>query len=232
MISVQDLTKKYTTGSTELTVLKNINFSIQKGDFVAIVGKSGSGKSTLLYQMSLLDLPTSGDIVIDGINTKSFSEEARVAYRLNDLGYVFQEYALIPSLTALENVMAPFMMRGLSEENAKKQAMDVLGKVGLEGKTNNLPAQLSGGQQQRVSIARAIGHSPKILYADEPTANLDTVTSKQVLSLFLDLHKSGQTIIMVTHEDDYAKLAGRIITLADGSIISDTQNKLPKAKKR
>ncbi|MBP7774549.1 ABC transporter ATP-binding protein [Candidatus Woesebacteria bacterium] len=231
MITVQDLTKKYTTGSTELTVLKNINFSIQKGEFVAIVGKSGSGKSTLLYQMSLLDLPTSGNIVIDGINTKTFSEEARVAYRLNDLGYVFQEYALIPSLTALENVMAPFMMRGLSEEKAKKQAMEVLGKVGLEGKINNLPAQLSGGQQQRVSIARAIGHAPKILYADEPTANLDTVTSKQVLSLFIDLHKSGQTIIMVTHEDDYAKLAGRIITLADGSIVSDTHNKLPKAKK-
>jgi putative ABC transport system ATP-binding protein len=140
---------------------------------------------------------------------------------LNDLGFVFQEYALIPSLTAMENVMTPIMMRGQSQKKAEQAAIDVLVKVGLKDKTQNLPAQLSGGQQQRVSIARAIGHSPKILYADEPTANLDTITSKQVLSLFLDLHRQGQTIIMVTHEKEYARLAGRIITLADGNIISD-----------
>lgn len=225
MITVKDLTKIYTTGSTQLTVLHKINFTIKRGEFVAIVGKSGSGKSTLLYQMSLLDIPTSGDIIIDGINTKSFSEDARVSYRLNDLGYVFQEYALLPSLTALENVMTPFMMRGLSQENAESESLIVLQKVGLEEKANNLPTQLSGGQQQRVSIARAIGHSPKILYADEPTANLDTLTSKQVLSLFLDLHKSGQTIIMVTHEEEYARLAQRIITLADGRIISDKKTR-------
>jgi len=221
MITVRNLTKIYKTGSTELTVLNKLNLTIQKGEFVAIVGKSGSGKSTLLYQMSLLDVPTSGDIIAEGINTKSFSEEARVLYRLNDLGFVFQEYALIPSLTAMENVMTPIMMRGQSQKKAEQAAIDVLVKVGLKDKTQNLPAQLSGGQQQRVSIARAIGHSPKILYADEPTANLDTITSKQVLSLFLDLHRQGQTIIMVTHEKEYARLAGRIITLADGNIISD-----------
>lgn len=221
MIKVTNLTKIYKTGPVELTVLDKLSFSIQKGEFVAIVGKSGSGKSTLLYQMSLLDTPSGGEIIIDGINTKTFSEDDRVAYRLNDLGYVFQEYALIPSLTALENVMTPIMMRGKSIADATRIAIDVLQKVGLGDKKDNLPAQLSGGQQQRVSIARAIGHSPKVLYADEPTANLDTLTSKQVLELFLELHKSGQTIIMVTHESEYAKLADRIITLADGKIISD-----------
>lgn len=225
MITVKNLTKTYITGSTELTVLKNISFTVKEGEFVAIVGKSGSGKSTLLYQMSLLDVFTSGDILIDGVNTKLLSEEARIEYRLNGLGYVFQEYALIPTLTALENVMTPFMMRGLLEKEAELEATKVLEKVGLGDRLNNLPAQLSGGQQQRVSIARAIGHSPKVLYADEPTANLDTNTSKQVLSLFLELHKSGQTIIMVTHEQEYAKLAQRIITLGDGKIISDKKTK-------
>ncbi len=224
MITVQNLTKTYKTGSTELTVLKNLNFKITKGEFVAIVGKSGSGKSTLLYQMSLLDVPTSGDIIIDGKQTKTFSEEARVDYRLHDLGYVFQEYALIPSLTALENVMTPSMMRGLSEKESIRVSTEVLTKVGLGDRINNLPSQLSGGQQQRVSIARAIAHSPKVLYADEPTANLDTATSKQVLDLFLELHRLGQTIIMVTHEEEYAKLATRIITLADGTIVSDKRN--------
>mgnify|MGYP001476185372 CR=1 FL=1 len=192
MITVQNLTKTYKTGSTELTVLKNLNFKITKGEFVAIVGKSGSGKSTLLYQMSLLDVPTSGDIIIDGKQTKTFSEEARVDYRLHDLGYVFQEYALIPSLTALENVMTPSMMRGLSEKESIRVSTEVLTKVGLGDRINNLPSQLSGGQQQRVSIARAIAHSPKVLYADEPTANLDTATSKQVLDLFLELHRLGK----------------------------------------
>lgn len=222
MITVNNLKKVYKSGTTELVVLKELNFSVAKGEFVAIVGKSGSGKSTLLYQLSLLDVPTSGEIVIEGTLTNTFTEEDRVAYRLNQLGYVFQEYALIPSLNAIENVMTPLLMRGLSETEALMQSRLVLEKVGLGDKMENLPNQLSGGQQQRVSIARAIAHTPKILYADEPTANLDSSTSDQVLTLFQELHRGGQTIIMVTHELEYARLADRIITLSDGSITTDT----------
>jgi len=229
MIEVKNLSKIYKTGNTSLTVLNNLNFDIGEGEFVAIVGKSGSGKSTLLYQMSLLDTPTSGTVWIDGLDTESFPEDARVTYRLNKLGYVFQEYALIPSLTAIENVMTPLLMRGLSESDAHKQSEVALKKVGLSEKLNNLPSQLSGGQQQRVSIARAIGHTPKILYADEPTANLDSTTSRQVFDIFKELHALGQTIVMVTHEEEYARLAGRMITLADGNIKMDTKN--PKNKK-
>ena len=221
MITVKNLTKVYKTGGTELTVLKRLNFTVEKGEFVAIVGKSGSGKSTLLYQLSLLDVPTEGEITVDGVATNSFSEDERVIYRLNTLGYVFQEYALIPSLNAIENVMTPLLMRGLTVRDAEIQSRKVLEKVGLSDKVDNLPNQLSGGQQQRVSIARAIGHTPKILYADEPTANLDTSTSDQVLDIFKELHKNGQTIIMVTHELEYARLADRVITLTDGSIVSD-----------
>lgn len=230
MITVNNLSKTYKTGITELTVLKDLNFSVEKGEFVAIVGKSGSGKSTLLYQLSLLDIPTQGEIIIDGNLTNTFSEEERVVYRLNQLGYVFQEYALIPSLSALENVMTPLLMRGLPENEAVIQSEIVLEKVGLSDKTNNLPNQLSGGQQQRVSIARAIAHTPKILYADEPTANLDTSTSDQVLDIFQELHKNGQTIIMVTHELEYARLADRVITLSDGKIVNTKSNKYNKRK--
>jgi putative ABC transport system ATP-binding protein len=221
MITVKNLTKVYKTGGTELIVLKRLNFTVEKGEFVAIVGKSGSGKSTLLYQLSLLDVPTEGEISIDGVVTNTFSEDERVIYRLNTLGYVFQEYALIPSLNALENVMTPLLMRGVTVKDAEIQARKVLEKVGLSDKVDNLPNQLSGGQQQRVSIARAIGHTPKILYADEPTANLDTSTSDQVLDIFKELHKNGQTIIMVTHELEYSRLADRVITLTDGNIVSD-----------
>lgn len=221
MIEIKNITKTYQTGTQQLTVLKGLHFSITKGEFVAIVGKSGSGKSTLLYQMSLLDVPTSGTVIIDKKDTSQFSEEERVDYRLRELGYVFQEYALIPSLSAIENVSVPLLMRGSTFKNAYRQATEVLIKVGLEGKFDNLPSQLSGGQQQRVSIARAVAHKPQILYADEPTANLDTQTSDQVLKIFKELHGLGQTIVMVTHEAEYARLADRIITLADGNIISD-----------
>ncbi len=225
MIEVRDLTKTYTSGQGELTVLKQLNFRVKSGEFVAIIGKSGSGKSTLLYQMSLLDCPTGGAIMIDGLETCRMSEEDRVRYRLAEFGFVFQEYALIPSLTALENVMAPILMRSVSFVHAQSRARESLTRVGLADRAENLPSQLSGGQQQRVSIARAIANRPKILYADEPTANLDTATSKTVLEIFKDLHKKGQTIIMVTHEMEYAKMAQRIITLSDGMIVDDSQKK-------
>lgn len=225
MIEVNKLIKTYTTGNTSVPVLKGLSFSIQRSEFVAIMGKSGSGKSTLLYQMSLLDVPTSGEVVLDGVQTIAFSEQERVSFRLKELGFVFQEYALIPSLTAIENVVTALLMRNHTLDSSIKMATETLEGVGLGDKLNNTPSQLSGGQQQRVSIARAIVHRPKILFADEPTANLDSQISRQILSIFQELHRNGQTIVMVTHEQEYAKVADRILTLEDGIIVSDKKNK-------
>ncbi len=218
MIKVHNLIKSYQSGAGELVVLKNIGFSVRRGEFLAITGRSGSGKSTLLYQLGLLDFPNSGKIFIDGLETSTLSGQERTAMRLLELGYIFQDYALLPSLSALENVMIPLLMQGMSPKDAKIKAMRALDRVGLGDKLVNLPSQLSGGQQQRVSIARAIGHDPKIIFADEPTANLDSETSKVVLDAFLDLHRQGQTIVMVTHEPEYAAVADRVITLSDGVI--------------
>ncbi len=225
MIKIKDITKIFRIGDTELIALKGITFDIPAGQFLAITGLSGSGKSTFLYQLSLLDTPNRGTISIENINVSEFSSDERITYRLNNLGYIFQDYAILPTLTARENVMMPLLMRGIPENLASKKAEVALTKVDLQDKFDNLPSQLSGGQQQRVSIARAIVHEPKILFADEPTANLDTVSSDIVLKIFLDLHKQGQTIIMVTHEPEYAKLAQRNIELRDGSIISDVLQK-------
>lgn len=218
MIEVDNIVKTFKNGTVETPVLKGISLVVPNGEFLAITGKSGSGKSTLLYQLSLLDTPTSGIIKYDGEEVTKLSSQKRTSYRLHNLGFVFQDYALIPTLTATENVMVPLLMLGLETINAIKQAHEALDRVGLPDKFDNLPSMLSGGQQQRVSIARAIGHKPKIVFADEPTANLDSETSETVLSAFTDLHKQGQTIIMVTHELEYARLSDRIITLSDGKI--------------
>ncbi len=225
MIIVQGLKKSYHTGGVDFPVLRGIDFHVEKGEFVAITGRSGSGKSTLLYQLGLLDYPNSGSIIIDGLETSTLSSSQRTQLRLIELGYVFQDYALLPSLTALENVLVPLLMLGLSDKEAKKKAVHALHRVGLEHRLTNLPSQLSGGEQQRVSIARAIAFEPKVLFADEPTANLDSETSQLVLDTFLELNRDGQTIIMVTHEKEYAQLADRIFTLSDGVISSVSKGK-------
>ncbi len=225
MIQVTNLIKSFKSGESTLTVLKGLNLSVPKGQFLSITGRSGSGKSTLLYQLGLLDHPNAGEITIDGIDVSKLSHDARTQFRLNKLGYVFQDYALIPELTALENVLIPLLMQGQSEQQAQVQAVEALEKLKLADKMNNLPSQLSGGQQQRVSIARAIAHNPQIIFADEPTANLDTETSDAVLDAFIELHKQGQTIIMVTHEPEYARLTDRMIILKDGVITEDVLQK-------
>lgn len=218
IIEAKNLIKKFKSGASELVVLKNLNLEVKPGEFLAITGRSGSGKSTLLYQLGLLDRPNSGEIFIDGINVSSLTDDERTLFRLNELGYIFQDYALVPELNALENVLIPLLMQGLTMEQAEKSSRASLEKVGLLQKINNLPSQLSGGEQQRVSIARAIGHNPKILFADEPTANLDSETAEIVLKTFLDLNKEGQTIVMVTHEPEYAALTHREVVLAEGVI--------------
>jgi putative ABC transport system ATP-binding protein len=225
MINIKNLTKSFTSGDATLIAVNNLSLTIPEGQFVAITGRSGSGKSTLLYQLGLLDHPTSGEVYIDGVNATALSENDQTRMRLHALGYIFQDYAILPSLTALENVMVPLLMQGMSEKDAKVKAAYALDRVGLGDRMNNLPSQLSGGQQQRVSIARAIGHDPKIVFADEPTANLDSETSRTVLDAFLELNKEGQTIVMVTHEPEYAELTHRIIELRDGVIVSDELNK-------
>ncbi len=221
MISGHNIVKKFGKGELELTVLKNIDIQIDSGEFVAVIGPSGAGKSTLMYQLSLLDEPTEGEVIIDGVKTSELNNSEKTEFRLRQLGYVFQDYALLPEMTAIENVALPMIMQGKNKNEAYAQAQKALTRIGLADKLGNLPSQLSGGQQQRVSIARAVAHDPKILFADEPTANLDVTSSHQVLEVFLDLHKEGQTIIMVTHEEEYAQKAKRIIQLVDGRINSD-----------
>ena len=224
MLKADKLTKIFQSGDQRIVALNELTFEVPEGQFLTITGKSGSGKSTLLYQLGLLDMPTSGAVLIDGRDMVPVSENDRTTTRLNELGYIFQDYAILPSLTALENTVVPLLMQGYTDKIAYSKAKKALERIGLGDRMNNLPSQLSGGQQQRVAIARAIAHSPKIIFADEPTANLDSETSEQVIEAFLELNKEGQTIIMVTHEPEYAKLAHRTILMADGNIVSDTMN--------
>ncbi len=224
MIEVKNLTKIFQSGDQEIRALDGLSFKLPEGQFLTITGKSGSGKSTLLYQLGLLDMPTGGEVILDGIECVTLDENKRTMIRLNELGYIFQDYAILPSLTALENTVLPLLMQGYSQKEAEVKAIKALERIGLGDRIHNLPSQLSGGQQQRVSIARAIAHDPKIIFADEPTANLDSETSDQVIRAFIDLNRDGQTIVMVTHEPEYARLAHRTITMADGKITSDTLN--------
>jgi putative ABC transport system ATP-binding protein len=207
-------------GDVETRVLKGIDLHIANGEFIAIMGRSGAGKSTLLYQISLLDEPTIGEIVIDGHNTHRMSADEKMLFRLSKFGYVFQDYALLPELTALENVALPLLMQGATKKKAYAESTVALGRVGLSHRLQSLPSRLSGGEQQRVSIARAVAHKPTILFADEPTANLDNESSRAVLDIFRELHAHGQTIIMVTHEEPFAKEAQAIVHMDDGKIIS------------
>ena len=221
LIETKNLVKTFIDGDKETRVLKSVDFSAESGEWIAIMGRSGAGKSTLMYQMSLLDDPTSGEIYIAGLDAHNMTPAEKTEFRLNELGYVFQDYALLPDLTALENVAVPIMMQGKTKSTAFATAKAVLERVGLGHRLSNLPSQLSGGEQQRTSIARALAHNPKILFADEPTANLDNESSKTIMQLFQEVHKQGQTIIMVTHEEEYSKLAQRIVLLDDGKIIKD-----------
>lgn len=221
MITVRELEKVYTSKAVSNRVLKGISLDIDEGEFVAIIGRSGAGKSTLLYQLGLLDEPTSGEIRIGNTDTSRLSYRKRVAFRLVNFGFVFQDYALLPELTALENVIVPLLMKGEGRIEANKKAMQALSRVGLSERLANVPSQLSGGEQQRVSVARAVAHTPSIVFADEPTASLDRTTAREVLDVLTEIHQAGQTIVMVTHEAEDTEIVDRIITLDDGLVIAD-----------
>ncbi len=221
ILRTENLVKTFIDGRKETRVLKGMNLSIENGSFVAITGKSGSGKSTLVYQLGLLDEPTSGEVYINDKESSKLSVDERTKYRLNNFGFVFQDYALMPELLAWENVALPMLMRGFSKSDSKNKAEATLDLLGMKERSLHRPSQLSGGESQRVSIARAIIHNPAVLFADEPTANLDSERSRQIIDIFHDLHKKGQTIVMVSHEVEYVQESPRIITIEDGVIIND-----------
>ncbi|HET6229081.1 MAG TPA: ABC transporter ATP-binding protein [Longimicrobiaceae bacterium] len=220
MLIVQDLRKTYPSGGRELSALRDVSFRIDAGEFVAIVGPSGSGKTTLLGLLAGLDRPTGGTVRLDDTDLGSLSEDARARLRRERIGFVFQSFQLIPTLTAQENVEVPMELRG--SPGGAERARELLARVGLEGRGHHFPAQLSGGEQQRVAIARAFVHSPSILFADEPTGNLDAATGARVVDLLTELNRElGTTLVLVTHDSDLAGKARRVIRLADGAVVSD-----------
>ena len=221
-IQTKNLRKTFIDGTKETEVLKGIDIGIKQGDFVSITGASGAGKSTFLYQLGLLDVPSDGTVYVNGTDSSELSIRKKTYYRLNNFGFIFQDYALMPELYAWENIALPVLMRGFPKNEAKKLAIDILDTLGMKDRFDHLPSQLSGGENQRVSIGRAIVHNPLVLFADEPTANLDSERSRQIIDVLHNLHKNGQTIIMVTHELEYADEASRRIIMKDGIIESDT----------
>jgi len=226
MIEITDLRKTYRMGNVEVRALDGVTLDIEKGEFLGIMGPSGSGKTTLLHMLGLLDLPSSGKVVIDGMDISRFTDYEKTMFRLYKLGYVFQDYALVPDLTVMENVSLPAMLRkDRTDEQTKNDSFGILQKIGLCDRREHLPRELSGGQQQRVSVARAMVNKPDILFADEPCANLDTENSRMVLDLFREINESmHQTIVMVSHEDWHKDYFHRIVRMRDGRIVSDGIN--------
>jgi putative ABC transport system ATP-binding protein len=220
MLASRDLTKEYQSGASRLAVLRDVTFDIPQGAFVAIVGPSGSGKTTLLGLLAGLDLPTRGTVTLDGSDLTRLDEDARARLRGEKVGFIFQSFQLIPTLTAAENVQVPLELRG--DANAVARARDLLERVGLGDRRDHFPSQLSGGEQQRVAIARAFSNEPRILFADEPTGNLDGGTGARIVALLDQLNReSGATVVIVTHDLELAQHAQRIIRLQDGAVVED-----------
>jgi putative ABC transport system ATP-binding protein len=221
MLIAREVTKEYQSGEQKIAVLRDVSFTIPQGAFVAIVGPSGSGKTTLLGLLAGLDTPTSGTVLLDDADLGKLNENDRARLRGEKVGFVFQSFQLIPTLTALENVQVPLELRGTS--GATERARELIERVGLKGRGHHFPTQLSGGEQQRVAIARAFANSPKILFADEPTGNLDNATGHRIFELLQSLNSDGgSTIVLVTHDFTLASQASRMIRLLDGAVVEDT----------
>ncbi|GIN73723.1 ABC transporter ATP-binding protein [Bacillus sp. J14TS2] len=221
MMKLSKITKVYGNGSLKVPVLHGIDLSIEDGEFVAIMGPSGSGKSTLMNIIGFLDYPTAGDYQLNNEKISAFREKQLAALRNRHIGFVFQQFFLLPRLNAMKNVETPLVYAGVSKRERKDRAQQMLEKVGLGDRVKHLPNELSGGQKQRVAIARALVNNPSVIMADEPTGALDSTTSKQIMELFVQLNQEGKTVILVTHEEEVAAYANRVITLRDGLITDD-----------
>lgn len=221
-IQIRDLRKTYVMGRQKVHALAGLSLDIERNTFTVVMGPSGSGKSTLLYLLGGLDRPTSGQIAIEGVALEKMDENELAVYRRKKIGFIFQSFNLVPTMNALENVAFPLRFSGVSTGARRKRAHELLRMVGLENRIHHKPTELSGGQQQRVAIARSLVNQPDIILADEPTGNLDSVTTEEIMNLFTLLNRRGITIIMVTHENDVAEYAGRRITFRDGIVVSDT----------
>ncbi len=225
LIEIRDVYKIYNPGENEVRALDGISLTIDHGEFLAIVGQSGSGKSTLMNMLGLLDIPTSGTYLLDGIDTANMDDDELSEIRNKEIGFIFQGFNLIPSLTAVENVELPLVYRGMKKEERNKLALQALERVGLSHRLDHLPKQMSGGQQQRVAIARAVAARPPVILADEPTGNLDSHSGVEVMKILHELHEEGRTVILITHDNDIAKEAQRVIRIQDGQIVSDIINR-------
>ena len=224
LINIKNLKRDFQLGSETIYVLKGIDLQINKGEYVALMGPSGSGKSTLMNLLGCLDTPTSGTYILNGKDVSQMHDDDLAEIRNKEIGFVFQTFNLLPRTTALDNVALPMIYAGYSKSERNERATEVLTQVNLSDRMDHQPNQLSGGQRQRVAIARALVNKPSIILADEPTGNLDSKTSVEIMNLFNDIHKNGNTVILVTHEEDIAKYAHRIIRLRDGLIESDSPN--------
>ena len=224
-IQLTNVSKIYGEGESQVSALKNLSLSVERGEFVTIIGQSGSGKSTLMNLLGCLDTPTQGEYLLDGEPVSSLSDRQLSAIRNRQIGFVFQSFHLIPGLSALENVELPLMYRGIPRLRRRALAVRALEQVGLSQRTHHKPSQLSGGQQQRVAIARAIAGAPPVLLADEPTGNLDSGSTKENMEILKGLHEEGRTVILITHDNDIAAQAKRVIKIMDGRIVSDTADK-------
>jgi putative ABC transport system ATP-binding protein len=224
LINIKKLKRDFVLGTEIINVLKGIDLQINKGEYVALMGPSGSGKSTLMNILGCLDTPTSGSYILNGNDVSMMHDDDLAEIRNKEIGFVFQTFNLLPRTTALDNVALPMIYAGYSKTDRNERAKEVLTQVNLADRMDHQPNQLSGGQRQRVAIARALVNKPSIILADEPTGNLDSKTSVEIMNLFNDIHKNGNTVILVTHEEDIAKYAHRIIRLRDGMIESDNPN--------
>ena len=228
LIEVKDLYKIYNPGENEVRALDGVSLTMDRGDFIVIVGQSGSGKSTLMNMLGLLDVPSSGEYYLDGENVSNMTDDQLSEIRNKQIGFIFQGFNLIPSLTAQGNVELPLVYRGMSAEQRHKLSVDALERVGLGHRLNHLPKQMSGGQQQRVAIARAVAARPPIILADEPTGNLDSHSGRDVMKILHQLNDEGRTVILITHDNGIAEQAKRVIRIQDGKVVEDYRNEHPK----